>query len=175
MRQRLHLASALMMTPRLLLLDEPTVGLDVLEAARIRDVVRDLSRSGVAILLTSHNPADIELLAERVVVLQAGTVTHDMPVSQFRRRAGFVAQIRLHGAGEPPSADDVCATTDGCRDVEISRDTGEGNWTLTHHVRNWEPKVLADLARTIAHHSIHDIEITSVGVEAVLQSLYKDR
>ena len=77
MRQRLHIARALLGSPPILLLDEPTSGLDVEMAHEIRDVVKSLARSGVAILLTSHTMSEIESLADRVLLLGGGKVFHE--------------------------------------------------------------------------------------------------
>jgi ABC-2 type transport system ATP-binding protein len=167
MRQRLHLAVGLMVTPRLLLLDEPTIGLDVLEAQRIRETIRRLVRTGVSVLLTSHNPVDIEQLADRVVMLHKGLITHDMPIRQFRQRAGMVAEVHLRGRGEPPTSDPATNR------VVVATSSRANTWTLTQRVRAWEPDVLSGLARTMADRHIDDIEISTVGVETVLKSLYE--
>jgi len=74
MRQRLHIARGLLGRPRLLLLDEPTNGLDPESSLAVRRLVRDLARDGVGILLTTHHLAEAEVLADRIVVMQAGRI-----------------------------------------------------------------------------------------------------
>lgn len=73
-RQRLGLALALVGRPEVLVLDEPTAGMDPEGRAATRAIVADLRASGVAILLTSHDLGDVERMADRVVVLRAGTI-----------------------------------------------------------------------------------------------------
>jgi ABC-2 type transport system ATP-binding protein len=73
-RQRLGLALALVGRPEVLVLDEPTAGMDPEGRAATRAIVADLRSSGVAILLTSHDLGDVERMADRVVVLRAGTI-----------------------------------------------------------------------------------------------------
>lgn len=73
-RQRLSLAVALVGRPDVLLLDEPTAGMDPEARAITRDLVRDLRAGGIAILLTSHDLVDVERLADRVDVLVAGRI-----------------------------------------------------------------------------------------------------
>ena len=72
MRQRLGLAAALLRTPRLLVLDEPTNGLDPAGIREVRSLLLGLHRAGTTILLSSHLLAEVELLATRVGVLDAG-------------------------------------------------------------------------------------------------------
>ena len=61
--------------PRLLFLDEPTIGLDITAKAAIRDFIREQSReAGLTVLLTSHDTRDIELVCERVIVFNAGRI-----------------------------------------------------------------------------------------------------
>lgn len=77
MRQRLHIARALLSHPELLLLDEPTTGLDVEIGKEIRDLVKHLARSeGVGILLTSHQMSEVEYLADEILLLGDGQIQH---------------------------------------------------------------------------------------------------
>ncbi|WP_302582866.1 ABC transporter ATP-binding protein [Lactobacillus intestinalis] len=74
MKQRMHIARALLGNPQLLLLDEPTDGLDVEIATNIRNVVKNLAQSGISILLTSHIMSEVEALSDQIVLLGAGKI-----------------------------------------------------------------------------------------------------
>ncbi|WP_288646377.1 ABC transporter ATP-binding protein [uncultured Lactobacillus sp.] len=74
MKQRMHIARALLGNPKLLLLDEPTDGLDVEIATSIRNVVKNLAQNDISILLTSHMMSEVEALANNIVLLGAGKV-----------------------------------------------------------------------------------------------------
>ena len=74
MRRRLDLASGLLHRPRLLVLDEPTVGLDIESRAAIWDVLRALCRDGTSVLLSSHYLEEVEALADRMAIIDAGRV-----------------------------------------------------------------------------------------------------
>ena len=74
MLQRLHLARALLGSPALLLLDEPTTGLDPDVALQVRDLVRELAQRGTGVLLTSHSMPEVEELADIISVIGAGRI-----------------------------------------------------------------------------------------------------
>lgn len=74
MKQRMHIARALLGNPQLLLLDEPTDGLDVEIATNIRNVIKNLAQSGISILLTSHMMSEVEALSDQIVLLGAGKI-----------------------------------------------------------------------------------------------------
>ena len=75
MRRRLHLATALMVSPRLLLLDEPTVGADEHSAGLILTMLKHLQGQNCAIVLISHLPGELERVCSRILTLEAGLVT----------------------------------------------------------------------------------------------------
>ena len=73
-RQRLALALALVGRPELVLLDEPTAGMDPAAKASTRELVAELRDSGVTVLLTTHELADVERLADRIVIMAGGRI-----------------------------------------------------------------------------------------------------
>jgi energy-coupling factor transport system ATP-binding protein len=79
-RQRLAVASMLALRPRLLILDEPTTGLDYREQRRMMALVQDLNRSGIAIIMITHTPWLVAEYARRVVLMRAGRILFDGPV-----------------------------------------------------------------------------------------------
>jgi ABC-type multidrug transport system ATPase subunit len=81
MRQRLGLAAALMRDPRLLILDEPTNGLDPAGIQEMRDLLRMLADSGTTVFLSSHLLNEVEQMCDRVAVLRAGRLVEEGPVS----------------------------------------------------------------------------------------------
>lgn len=81
MRQRLGLARALLGSPRALLLDEPTNGLDPKGIAEMRELIRDIAKSGVTVIISSHILAELEKLVDRVIAIERGEVLFDGPLS----------------------------------------------------------------------------------------------
>jgi ABC-2 type transport system ATP-binding protein len=86
-RMKCELVAALLHRPRVLFLDEPTIGLDVSMQAKMRDFIRDYNeRFGAAVLLTSHYMDDVVALCPRVVVIDHGHLIYDGNLQELARR-----------------------------------------------------------------------------------------
>ncbi|MBS3061648.1 MAG: ABC transporter ATP-binding protein [Candidatus Diapherotrites archaeon] len=87
-RQRFYIAKALLSKPKLLLMDEPTVGLDVETAIRIRELVSSLKSQGITVLLTTHYMAEAEQLCDRIALISDGKIVALGSVSELKKMAG---------------------------------------------------------------------------------------
>src|SRR3954468_762231 len=101
-RMRCELAASLLHDPAVLFLDEPTIGLDLVAKQRFRDLIVRLNRErGTTIFLTSHDVADIEHVAERVIVINHGTLIYDDSVDAMRRSLLGRKLVEVQLAGPP--------------------------------------------------------------------------
>ena len=114
MRQRLGLAAALMRSPKLLLLDEPTTGLDPAGMRDMRDMVRRLSGEGITILLSTHLMSEVEQLCNRLAIIQLGRIRYEGGLADLLARSN--GRYRLD-ATEPARAAELCRALAGLRDV----------------------------------------------------------
>ena len=85
MRQRLALALALIGTPQILLLDEPTANLDARGRAELLDLLRRLKAQGLTLVFSSHRPEDVVSMADRVLMIEGGKVQTFLPAAELRR------------------------------------------------------------------------------------------
>lgn len=86
-RMRCEVAASLLHRPRLLLLDEPSIGLDVVAKQHIRDAIRRMNtEEGVGVLLTSHDAGDLEALCKRVIIVNHGQIVYEDKVSNLKRK-----------------------------------------------------------------------------------------
>jgi ABC-2 type transport system ATP-binding protein len=111
MTQRLGLATALIHSPNVLLLDEPTDGVDPVGRREIRDLLRDEAKNGAAILVNSHLLSEVEMTCDRVAVLRSGKIAAQGTVEELTRRSAkyklvatpvddaLIAAFRETGAG----------------------------------------------------------------------------
>jgi ABC-2 type transport system ATP-binding protein len=108
-RMRMELIAALLHQPQLLLLDEPTIGLDVIAQVTIQKCLRDYNATrGVTILLTSHYMRDVEALCKRVLVITHGKLVYDGPLTGIADRFGRAKLVTLQFDGSE-SPDDLGA------------------------------------------------------------------
>jgi ABC-2 type transport system ATP-binding protein len=95
-RMRCEIVAALLHRPKVLFLDEPTIGLDVVVKMRIREWIRELNREeGTTLFLTSHDPGDVEQLCRRAIVINHGQIVLDDQVSRLKREWLTRKTIRL--------------------------------------------------------------------------------
>jgi ABC-2 type transport system ATP-binding protein len=99
MKQRLAIAAALLAEPEVIILDEPTNGLDPAGTVEIRNLIRTLAQGGRTIFLCSHMLHEVEQLCQRVAILQEGHVLAQGEVSDLLQR-GRGVQVRIAGDGE---------------------------------------------------------------------------
>lgn len=88
MKRRLQIARALLHDPEVLFLDEPTVGLDPQTRRRLWEIVRDLNRQGMTVLLTTHYMDEVEYLCDRIGIMDAGQLIELGTLAELRRKHG---------------------------------------------------------------------------------------
>lgn len=94
-KRRLHLALALIGSPDILFLDEPTAGLDVEGQAALHHYLRLLKDEGKTILLASHDMAEVESLCDRLAILEGGQIIFTGTVSELTKRAGTLYHVQI--------------------------------------------------------------------------------
>ena len=95
MKQRLGIAAALLRRPKLLILDEPTTGLDPAGMRDMRDLVRRLASDGLTVLLSSHLMAEVEELCNRVAIIRTGTILYEGQLDALLRSHGQSRRLRV--------------------------------------------------------------------------------
>lgn len=103
-KMRAELAAALIHGPKIVYLDEPTIGLDLLVKERIRAFIKEQNRThNTTVILTTHDLGDIEELCQRVIIIDEGSLIYDGPLSAIRDRFGKYRQISFELAALAPA------------------------------------------------------------------------
>lgn len=170
-RMKMELIAALLHRPRVLFLDEPTIGLDVISQKSVRNFLRDYNRKHkVTILLTSHYMADIKELCERVIVIHKGTKIYDGALARLESSSGsrrkiitFLPALEAQDAGVAPAFPDTWQSQYG----ETVRDA-VGKFTL----RVPSEKVVAVSQEILTTGPVADITIEDVPLEEIISELF---
>jgi len=161
-RMRADLGMALLHEPELVLLDEPTLGLDVLARRRVLDFLKQWNRdSGVTVIVTSHDMAELEQLAGRIVLLDRGRIAFDGDFSELRRAVSRRRVLRLE--------------TDGETAPELAGATHRGSEGRSHeYVYDASERALVDLlAEAGRQAAVVDVESHRPAIDDVVADLYE--
>ncbi len=165
-RMKMELIAALLHRPRVLFLDEPTIGLDVVSQKAVRNFLRDYNRRHrVTILLTSHYMADIKELCERVIVIHKGTKIYDGALARLEGTSGARKKIIKFRPVE--------STFPALVDLAEDKGTVSPDGEVTLHVPG--DQVVAVSQRILAAGPVADITIEDVPLEDVIADLFQSR
>ncbi len=161
-RMRGDIAAALLHDPKILYLDEPTIGLDIVSKARLREFLRRINAAqDVTVLLTTHDLVDIEQLCKRVMVIDSGRLVYDGSLSDLQSVGGAARTLVV----------DLAEPTEPLRveGAEVTRVDGPRQWLRFPADASAAPLV-ADIA---ARYALADLSIHEPAIEDVITRLYE--
>ena len=163
-RMRCEVAASLLHSPRLILLDEPSIGLDVVARQRIRDTIRMMNElEGISLLLTSHDAGDIEALCKRVLIVNHGRIVYQDSVSALKRRYLTSKRVEVQYAGEVPAGFHV----EGAEVLNAER------YGVTLRFDTRRTPIGAIMARLAQAGELVDATISDPSLEEVIRTIYR--
>ena len=168
-RMRADLGASLLHGPELLFLDEPTIGLDLVAKDAIRALLKRVNEElGTTILLTTHDLRDIELLTERVLVIDGGRIVYDGSLERLRDEAGEEATAEIDLA--EPVADGVLE-----RLLPGVRFTRTSPVRVSARFKKSEIAATEVLARIVGAAKVADVALPEPSIEEVIRKIYEHR
>ena len=160
-RMRCEIAASLLHDPKVLFLDEPTIGLDAVSKLAVRDFIREINRDRrVTVILTTHDMQDIEALAQRILLIGKGKVLLDGTLEQLKQEYGRGSVTVSYSAGE----------TQALSGLEIVEQEMGRLTVATNGTREDTARVIAQLTGTL---TITDISVKGPDAEEMVVSLYR--
>ena len=160
---RCEVAASLIHQPRLLLLDEPSIGLDVVAKQHLRDTIRRMSQvENVGVLLTSHDAGDLEALCKRVIIINHGQIVYQDKVSSLKRRYLTRKEVGVRYASEIPADFRI-------EDAEILK-IGQHGVKLRFDTHRTPVDII--MRRLAEKGSVVDITISDPSLEEVIAKIY---
>jgi ABC-2 type transport system ATP-binding protein len=164
-RMRCDLAAALLHGPRIVFLDEPTIGLDAVAKLAVRDFLRRANRErGATVILTTHDMDDIEALCSRVMVIDEGRIFLDGTLAELRARVTGERRLIVDLEDEAEAVGDP--------EAEVLRREGHRVWLRFDPERT---PAAALIARVTARHRIRDLFVENPSIEEIVARLYRDK
>ncbi|QOR69991.1 ATP-binding cassette domain-containing protein [Ruania alkalisoli] len=163
-RIRGELAAALLHSPELLILDEPTIGLDVLSKERLRQfLVAERAVRGTTLLLTTHDMDDVDRLTDRVLVVDSGRLVFDGTLPGLVSRVGAQRELQLDLVAPTPALTGIAHTT-------LVRTEADGlRQRLSFSAQTTAATVLAAVSERA---EVRDLAISEPDIEEVVRRLY---
>ncbi|MBQ9673057.1 MAG: ATP-binding cassette domain-containing protein [Ruminococcus sp.] len=170
-RMRADIAASLLHSPKVLFLDEPTIGLDVVVKDNIRNAIDYINQQEkTTVILTTHDLADIELLAKRIVMIDKGSNVFDGTIPELKSKYGQIRE--LHFDTDTKDVCNVLAYREhfGFSDEDVKVET-EGSMVKVRFNSSVVP-VSDMLSYTLAKVNINDISVKDADIEEIIRRLY---
>ncbi|MEZ3505435.1 MAG: ATP-binding cassette domain-containing protein [Lachnospiraceae bacterium] len=164
-RVKSDICAALLHSPKILFLDEPTIGVDVVSKKYLHDFIAEINRErDTTVLLTTHDMGDIEKLCSRVIVIDSGHLMYDGDLESMVARFGAFRSLMVEF--ERPVEDFQIA------DARLTRSEGTRKWFSFHRSEATPLKLLHVIDDRFP---IHDIEIIEPDIEDIVRNLYESK
>jgi ABC-2 type transport system ATP-binding protein len=161
-RMRGDFAGAMLHDPKIVFLDEPTIGLDVIAKEAIRSFISQVNRErGTTVILTTHDLADVERLSQRIILIDEGTVIYDGALERLREEYGTHRTLVVTLAGSYP-------------DVSIEGAEVQQRELNVVHLRfdRRTQSAEAVIRRVLERYHVSDIAIVEPDIESIVRKLY---
>lgn len=171
-RMRADIAASLLHSPKVLFLDEPTIGLDVVVKDNIRNAIEYINKEEkTTVILTTHDLADIEMLSKRIVMIDKGTNVFDGTISELKSRYGQIRE--LHFDTDNINVEKVLGYKEqfdfNADDITVEQDGGQVKVRFNNSV----VPVSDMLSYTLGKIRVNDISVKDADVEEIIRRLYK--
>ena len=167
MKRRINIAVGLLPSPKLLILDEPTVGVDPQSRTNILETLKELNKEGLTILYTSHYMEEVEFLCHRIAIMDLGKIIAIGSLNELRLLVGERDLLRISTANE--ISKDLVETVKKIPDVSEARVLDESIEILTLHGRKLLPQIIEIFGD--AGIKIKSVEVKEPNLESVFLHL----
>ena len=174
-RMLCDITAAFLHDPRVVFLDEPTIGLDVSIKSKIRAIIKELNQTrDTTIILTTHDLGDVEALCRRIIIIDKGKVIYDGHIKQVNEMFGVYRTLKVQIFGFKDDTMDVLRARLAEQfggDVHLMVENTEPGWTDVT-VNQDEVPLLDVLNFVMGAFAVRDVRIVEISMENVVQKIY---
>ena len=161
--------AAFLHNPKIVFLDEPTIGLDVSMKAKIRTLIHELNRQkNTTVILTTHDMGDVDALCRRIVIIDKGKMLYDNDIEHLKGFFGSYRTLKIRVDGDMSAEAEVIKTE--VPDFKVSSDD---EW-ISVLVDEEKSKVLDVLGLLQKTHRIRDMQLEEISTEEVIKKIYEE-
>lgn len=168
-RMRCEIAASLLHSPRILFLDEPTIGLDAVSKIAVRQFIKKLNAEhGTSVILTTHDMQDIEALTERILLIGKGNILLDGSLDELKKRSSERKTLVVEYNGIAP---EICEGMT-LSEAKLSEGKLEGRLVIV-----LDPSIMSvsdAIARLAAQTEITDVSVAGITAEEMVAALYRE-
>ena len=168
-RMRADIAASLLHNPKVLFLDEPTVGLDVVAKQKMRDAIKLMNQKfQTTVILTTHDLDDIEELCKRIMIIDEGTIIYDGSIDKIKKDFGFMRQVEFE-IKEDVNLDFKEKYNLSEADLKVTKDI---NKIIVQFNKN---KIsVSEITHFVMKHAfVTDINISETSIEDIVRNIYE--
>ncbi len=172
-RMRADIAASLLHSPKVLFLDEPTIGLDVVVKDNIRRAIAKINaEENTTVVLTTHDLEDIELLSKRIVMIDKGSKVFDGKITDLKQRYGQMRELGFVSSDEGVLNKLGYAERFGLSQDDLSQEQDGSSYKIRF---NSSIVPVSDmLSYTLSKISVKDINVKDADIEEIIRRLYKE-
>lgn len=171
-RMRADIAASLLHSPKVLFLDEPTIGLDVVVKDNIRKAIAQINeREQTTVILTTHDLADIELLADRIVMIDKGSNVFDGTISELKSRYGRIRELHLET--NTKNAEKALGYREHFHFSDDDLKVEQEGSSVKVRFNSDTVSVSDMLAYTLKMVNVKDISVKDADIEEIIRRLYR--
>lgn len=163
--------AAFLHNPKVVFLDEPTIGLDVAMKSKIRELILELNKQkSTTVILTTHDMGDVDALCERIVIIDKGKMLYDNDIRHLRQFFGSYRTLKIRPNEDMDVVEEHLEKELAGMDVRISHDE---EW-ISILINEEQIKVLKVLEKVQEKHEIRDMQLEEISTEDVIKKIYRE-
>lgn len=171
-RMRADLAAALLHNPKIIYLDEPTIGLDVVVKEKVRSAIKEINKKyGTTVILTTHDLNDIEELCNRIIIIDNGTKIYDGSLKEIKDNYGYITTVEVQVKSLKGYEN-----FDINNEINISKDNLEiktlDNKIIVRFNRNFTNQAEI-ISKIISKFDVSDFSILETSIEDIIKKIYR--
>ncbi|NLK94574.1 MAG: ATP-binding cassette domain-containing protein [Clostridiales bacterium] len=169
-RMRADLAAALIHNPKIIYLDEPTIGLDVVVKENVRKAIKEINKNyGTTVILTTHDLSDIEELCNRIIIIDNGIKIYDGSLSDIKEKYGYITSIIVQVKDEINNLDlnnefNICSE-------DLNYENQDGKIRINFNKNKISSSKV--MSYVMNHYEVIDFSVSETSIEDIIKKIYR--